>query len=82
MTCWVAKRPTISESSRCSSVRTMLVTDPTASTAASSTTEGMVDEKSLLVLSASSRVSNCLPTSTWAASATLLTPWSSTLTTS
>ena len=81
-TCCVAERATISDRRRCTSLRTMVVTEATARTAANSTTEGTVDEKSLVVLSASNLVSSCLPMSTCAARAALPTPWSATLKTS
>ncbi len=63
-------------------MRTIVVTDATASTAARSTTDGTADEKSLVLLSASSFVSSSLPTSTCAASEALPTAWRTTLRTS
>ena len=81
-TCCVAERATISESSRCTSLRTMVATEATARAATRKTMEGTVEEKSLVVLSASSLVSSCLPMSTCAARAALPTPWRPTLNTS
>ena len=78
-TCCIAERATSSARSRCTSARTMPATEATPSATTSRTMEGMTEEKSFELLSASSFVNRPLATSTWTASAKLPTTWRATL---